>query len=74
MCVQYMVFHIDNHKFDHIHYRIRIGHFQYCRCREMTLNECTETIQKLYQSKVIANEKAMRGIGELWLFFCLSIY
>jgi hypothetical protein len=34
------------------------------RCREMTLNEVTETIQKLYQSKVIANEKASRGIGE----------
>ena len=36
-----------------------------CRCREMTLNECTETIQKLYQSKVIANEKAVRGVGEV---------
>jgi hypothetical protein len=34
------------------------------RSREMTLNEVTETIQKLYQSKVIANEKASRGIGK----------
>eukprot|EP01032_Pedospumella_encystans_P011294 gene11294-13139_t len=35
------------------------------RCREMTVNEVTETIQKLYQSKVIANEKASRGIGNV---------
>ena len=34
------------------------------RCREMTLNEVTETVQKFYQSKTIANEKALRGIGE----------
>lgn len=44
------------------------------RCREMTLNEVTETIQKLYQSKVIANEKANRGIGEFCTVCCLVSY
>jgi hypothetical protein len=39
------------------------------RCREMTLNETKETLNKLYQSKVIANEKANRGIGMSADFF-----
>jgi hypothetical protein len=46
------------------------------RCREMTLNEVTETVQKLYQSKVIANEKASRGIGKhasSWLCGCFFL-
>jgi len=31
------------------------------RCRDITINECKETINKIYESKVISNEKAMKG-------------
>ena len=35
------------------------------RCREITRNECLELIEKLYESKSIANEKALQGIGNV---------
>jgi hypothetical protein len=33
------------------------------RCRDISLKEAKETIDKLFESKTIANEKAMQGIG-----------
>jgi hypothetical protein len=35
------------------------------KCRSMTLKECKEAIEKIYESKVVANEKAMQGIGNI---------
>lgn len=35
------------------------------RCRSMTLNECKEAIERIYESKVIANDKASQGIGNI---------
>lgn len=35
------------------------------RCREITLKECKETIERIYDSKTVANEKALQGIGNL---------
>jgi hypothetical protein len=33
------------------------------KCRSITLNECKELIAKIYESKTIANEKAMQGVA-----------
>eukprot|EP01039_Chlorochromonas_danica_P001390 gene1390-1511_t len=35
------------------------------RCRDISLKECKDTIARLYESKAIANDKAMQGIGNL---------
>lgn len=35
------------------------------RCRDMSLNECKELIERIYESKIVANEKAMKGVGNL---------
>lgn len=35
------------------------------KCRVITLNECKDIIEKIYDSKTIANEKAMKGVGHL---------
>jgi len=35
------------------------------RCRDISLRECKETIEKLCESKSMANEKAMQGIGNI---------
>ncbi len=35
------------------------------RCREITLKECRETMERVYESKAVANDKAMQGVGNL---------
>lgn len=35
------------------------------RCRSITLKECKEMMEKVYESKSVANEKAQQGIGNL---------
>jgi hypothetical protein len=35
------------------------------RCRDLTINECKEMIEKLYDSKSLANEKALKGVGNI---------
>jgi hypothetical protein len=33
------------------------------KCRELSINECKDMIEKFYESKAIANDKASKGIG-----------
>jgi hypothetical protein len=35
------------------------------RCRLISLNECRELIHQIYESKTIANEKALQGVGNV---------
>ncbi len=35
------------------------------RCRVITLNECKDIISQIYESKTIANEKALQGVGNV---------
>lgn len=35
------------------------------RCRHMTINECKEAIERIYESKAIANDKAIQNIGNI---------
>jgi hypothetical protein len=35
------------------------------RCRLISINECKEIIKQIYDSKVIANEKSLQGVGNL---------
>lgn len=35
------------------------------RCRDISLNECIEMIERVYESKAIANDKAMQNVGNV---------